>query len=123
MNFFNPFGEKNDHQQPEASDGGGLFDPLLKLIGLKDDQETLDQIPGGPLGLSSSHLQYHDPLEYDYGDYLEGYQNYVKPQRTKSISERIAKWFGGFKVPSAKPVSENNHKLVVNQADFDFVPY
>ena len=46
--------------------------------------------------------QYHDPFEYDYGDYLEGYQNYVTPQRPKTIPERVARWFTGFRIPRNK---------------------
>ena len=93
--------KQDTHVQPEE----GLFDPLLSLIGLKEDQALLNEAFEGT---SSSQLQYlHDPLEYDYGDYLEGYQNHVKPQRPKTISERIAKWFTGFKIPSnKKSVSE-----------------
>ena len=86
-------------------------------MGLKSEEDIVQNVINGP----TSHLQYHDPLEYDYGDYLEGYQNYVKPQRPKSVSERIAKWFAGFKIPSAKPVSENSPtaKNVVNTPALD----
>ena len=62
-------------------------------MGLKDTKNEDYDYP--------SHLYQHDPLQYDYGDYVEGYQNHVKPLRPKTIPERIAKWFGGFKIPSS----------------------
>ena len=95
LDFLNLFGsnqEKNDQFGPQNEESG-LLDPLLKLVGLKEDEQE-DYF-------YDASQKYHDPYEYDYGDYLEGYQNYVKPPRQKTISERIAKWFTGFKVPSS----------------------
>ena len=94
LDFLNLFGsnqEKNDQFGPQNEES--LLDPLLKLVGLKEDEQE-DYF-------YDASQKYHDPYEYDYGDYLEGYQNYVKPPRQKTISERIAKWFTGFKVPSS----------------------
>ena len=72
---------------------------ILSLVGLKDSETNKYRPP------ESNHLQqYHDPFEYDYGDYLEGYQNYAKPQRPKTIPERIARWFTGFKIPARNKV-------------------
>ena len=96
------FGDKNDNLPPTTASDEGLFDPLLKLVGLKNSEQPSVNEIGPDLGYLS---QYHDPLEYDYGDYLEGYQNYVKPQRPKTVPERIARWFTGFRIPSAKKVS------------------
>lgn len=92
--------EKNDQIYPGTQplyaeeEESGFFDPLLSLIGLKEDPIQQDY--------DYPTSQYHDPLEYDYGDYVEGYQNYVKPQRPKTLGQRVAKWFGGFKIPSKK---------------------
>ena len=108
MDFLNLFGsnqEKNDQFGPQNEESG-LLDPLLKLVGLKEDEQE-DYF-------YDASQKYHDPYEYDYGDYLEGYQNYVKPPRQKTISERIAKWFTGFKVPSS------GFKQVKIQPDFFF---
>lgn len=97
------FNDRNDNTYPSSSSSeyieseDTLLDPLLKLIGLKSNQVSTAEN-------QDPYSQFHDPLEYDYGDYLEGYQNYVKPQRPKTIPERIAKWFNGFKIPSGKPV-------------------
>ena len=92
--------DKNDQVYPGGypvpqQESGGILDPLLNLVGLKETPQTIDEYP--------SH--YHDPYEYDYGDYIEGYQNHVKPIHAYTISERVAKWFTGFKIPSAKHVS------------------
>ena len=108
LDFLNLFGsnvDKNDQVRPGSlqNEDSGLFDPLLKLVGLKEEQ---------PDYFYDASQKYHDPYEYDYGDYLEGYQNYVKPPRQKTIPERIAKWFTGFKVPSS------GFKQVKIQPDF-----
>ena len=89
----------------------------MKLVGLKNNaispekNEYADQLQ-----------QYHDPLEYDYGDYVEGYQNYAKPQRPKTVPERIAKWFTGFRIPSAKRVryfsNTSDCKKVFDKGDY-----
>jgi len=89
--------DKNDQVYPPGypvpqQESGGILDPLLNLVGLKETPQPIDEYP--------SH--YHDPYEYDYGDYIEGYQNHVKPIHAYTISERVAKWFTGFKIPSAK---------------------
>ena len=80
-----------------------LTGPDLHFFFLKnrEEEEPIQQDYDYPTS------QYHDPLEYDYGDYVEGYQNYVKPQRPKTLGQRVAKWFGGFKIPSKKSVSKN----------------
>ena len=103
------FGDKNDNLPPsfpnyeDTSDDGGIFDPLglLSLVGLKESETSEYRPP------QSNHLQqYHDPFEYDYGDYLEGYQNYAKPQRPKTVPERIARWFTGFRIPPRNKVRQ-----------------
>ena len=110
MDFLNLFGssqhDKNDQFGPPGTQNeeSGLLDPLLKLVGLKEDEQ--------PDYFYDASQKYHDPYEYDYGDYLEGYQNYVKPPRQKTIPERISKWFAGFKVPSS------GFKQVRNQISF-----
>ena len=78
---------------------------FLIFLGLKE--EPIQQDYDYPTS------QYHDPLEYDYGDYVEGYQNYVKPQRPKTLGQRVAKWFGGFKIPSKKSVSWNWYEIPI----------
>ena len=108
--------DKNDQVYPPGypvpqQESGGILDPLLNLVGLKETPQPIDEYP--------SH--YHDPYEYDYGDYIEGYQNHVKPIHAYTISERIAKWFTGFKIPSAKHVSFDTlifHKLGCKMISF-----
>jgi len=121
LDFLNLFGsnqEKNDQFGPQNEESG-LLDPLLKLVGLKEDEQE-DYF-------YDASQKYHDPYEYDYGDYLEGYQNYVKPPRQKTISERIAKWFTGFKVPSSgfkqKPLKNFERVEVGNQQSLDYTQY
>jgi len=120
LDFLNLFGsnqEKNDQFGPPQNEES-LLDPLLKLVGLKEDEEDY---------FYDASQKYHDPYEYDYGDYLEGYQNYVKPPRQKTISERIAKWFTGFKVPSSgfkqKPLKNFERVEVGNQQSLDYTQY
>jgi len=119
------FGDKNDNLQPtlpnnEDPSGGGLFDPLLKLVGLKKNE----QISEFGLAPESNHLQqYHDPFEYDYGDYLEGYQNYVTPQRPKTIPERVARWFTGFRIPRNKKQPQTFERVENNQNGIDYSQY
>ena len=43
--------------------------------------------------------------DYDYGDYNEGVGLY--PPKKLSISQRVAKWFSGFKIPSSKVKPKN----------------
>jgi len=121
LDFLNLFGsnqEKNDQFGPPQNEES-LLDPLLKLVGLKEDEQE-DYF-------YDASQKYHDPYEYDYGDYLEGYQNYVKPPRQKTISERIAKWFTGFKVPSSgfkqKPLKNFERVEVGNQQSLDYTQY
>ena len=40
--------------------------------------------------------------DYDYGDYNEGVGLY--PPKKLTISQRVAKWFSGFKIPSSKVI-------------------
>ena len=95
LNFFSSGQDKNDQYgpQPPPEEDNGVLDSLLGLVGLKEESQ--------PDYFYDASQKYHDPYEYDYGDYLEGYQNYVKPPRQKTIPERIAKWFTGFRVPSS----------------------
>lgn len=113
--------EKNDQVypgDPYTEEPGGLLDPLLSLVGLKDTKNEDYDYP--------SHLYQHDPLQYDYGDYVEGYQNHVKPLRPKTIPERIAKWFGGFKIPSSGrykyPKRKEFHRLEASES-LDYTQY
>lgn len=121
------FGDKNDNLPPsfpnyeDNSDDGSLFDPLglLNLVGLKDSENSEYRPP------ESNHLQqYHDPFEYDYGDYLEGYQNYAKPQRPKTIPERIARWFTGFRIPArSKKILPKFERVEGQQNGIDYAQY
>ena len=43
--------------------------------------------------------------DYDYGDYNEGVGLY--PAKKLTISQRVAKWFSGFKIPSTKVIYEH----------------
>ena len=38
--------------------------------------------------------------DYDYGDYNEGVGLY--PPKKLTVSQRVAKWFSGFRIPSTK---------------------
>lgn len=125
LDFLNLFGssqyDKNDQFGPPGTQNeeSGLLDPLLKLVGLKEDEQ--------PDYFYDASQKYHDPYEYDYGDYLEGYQNYVKPPRQKTIPERISKWFAGFKVPSSgfkqKPLKNFERVELGNQQSLDYSQY
>lgn len=120
--IFSGLTDKNDNVgplDPLEDQSSGILDPLLKLVGLKNNaispekNEYADQLQ-----------QYHDPLEYDYGDYVEGYQNYAKPQRPKTVPERIAKWFTGFRIPSAKRKKLKNYERVQEQSSsLDYSDY
>ena len=54
--------------------------------------------------------------DYDYGDYNEGVGLY--PPKKLSISQRVSKWFSGFKIPSSK-VKSKNESIAVNNIKID----
>ena len=45
--------------------------------------------------------------DYDYGDYNEGVGLF--PPKKLTISQRVSKWFSGFKIPSTKVIDVEFH--------------
>ena len=76
-----------------GSSGLGIADALYNyLAGNSDSGQNHDpySTPYYPVG-------YHD---YEYGDYDEGVGLY--PPKKLTVSERVWKWFDGFKIPNAR---------------------
>lgn len=115
----------------QNSPASGIFGSLLKLAGFGDKSENTgyyqnhnhgsskpSATKGGIFSLllgssKKDDIQYPDYYngydhpygepgygDYDYGDYNEGVGLY--PPKKLTISQRVAKWFSGFKIPSTK---------------------